>query len=295
MHINDKKNFAEIGNIFKIDKSVVRRIIKRFQHRGTVSPAKKSGRPKKTTAHQDHLLKRISTSNPQLTANQVKKAADVVTVHDRTIRRRLNNFGLFGRRPAKKPLISVKNRKRRLQFARDHLNWSTDQWKKVLWSDESKFNLFSSDGIRYIRRPINRRFDPRYTVPTVKHGGGSIMVWGCFSGNGIGPIHKIDGIMDRFGYRDIMANVMLPFFRTHMPRGSLFQQDNDPKHSSKLVDQWFKQKKVKKMDWPAQSPDLNPIENLWDEVERRIRHRTYSNSNDLWAAIQKSWGIYQFR
>jgi hypothetical protein len=201
----------------------------------------------------------------------------------------LNHFGLFGRRPAKKPLISVKNRKRRIAFAKEHLNWTTEQWKNVLWSDESKFNLFSSDGIRYVRRPINSRYQPKYTVPTVKHGGGSIMVWGAFSGNGMGPIHRINGIMDRFVYKEILSSQMLPYARQKMPKKWIFQQDNDPKHTSRVVKEWFQLRKVKVMDWPAQSPDLNPIENLWDEVERRIRHRTYPNLNDLWINIEKSW------
>ena len=81
-------------------------------------------------------------------------------------------------KPSKKPWISKKNVKARLKFARDHLDWSVADWGRVLWSDESKFNLFSSDGIRYVRRPPGQRNNPKYQVPTVKHGGGSVMIWG---------------------------------------------------------------------------------------------------------------------
>lgn len=86
--------------------------------------------------------------------------------------------GLVGARPSKKPLISTKNARARLKFAQAHKDWSIGDWSRVLWSDESKFNLFSSDGIRYVRRPSGSRNDKKYQVPTVKHGGGSIMVWG---------------------------------------------------------------------------------------------------------------------
>ena len=120
------------------------------------------------------------------------------------MKRRLNSRGIFGRRPSKKPLISKKNRKARLQFAREHRNWTIKDWSKILWSDESKYNLFSSDGIKYIRRPENQRDNVRYQVPTVKHGGGSVMVWGCFSRDGIGPLHRITGIMDRYVYEEIL-------------------------------------------------------------------------------------------
>lgn len=99
-----------------------------------------------------------------------------ISVH--TARRRLRAAELYARRPAKKPFISEKNRKARLAFARRYQHWTKDDWSKVLWSDESKFNLFNSDGIRYVRRPIGQRFNPKYQVSTVKHGGGNVIVWG---------------------------------------------------------------------------------------------------------------------
>jgi Transposase len=93
-----------------------------------------------------------------------------------TFQRRLRQHGLFGSRPVKKPLISAKNRKARVEFARKHLNWNQQQWSKVLFSDESKFNLFVSDSIKWIIRPINQQNNPKYQLPTVKHGGGNIMI-----------------------------------------------------------------------------------------------------------------------
>lgn len=86
--------------------------------------------------------------------------------------------GLIGAKPSKKPLLSKKNVRARMKFAREHRDWSVADWGRVLWSDESKFNLFSTDGIRYVRRPIGKRNDPKYQIPTVKHGGGSVMIWG---------------------------------------------------------------------------------------------------------------------
>lgn len=93
-----------------------------------------------------------------------------------TARRILRFAGLPARRPAKKPYISRKNRAARLRFAREHEHWAAEDWARVLWSDESKFNLFGSDGINYVRRPAGKRFDRKYTRPTVKHGGGNIMI-----------------------------------------------------------------------------------------------------------------------
>uniref|UniRef100_A0A8R1HM74 HTH_Tnp_Tc3_2 domain-containing protein n=1 Tax=Caenorhabditis japonica TaxID=281687 RepID=A0A8R1HM74_CAEJA len=93
----------------------------------------------------------------------------------KTIRRRLQANGLHGRRPVRKPFISEKNRRARVAWARAHLNWGRAEWAKHIWSDESKFNMFGSDGNTWIRRPVGARYLPKYQLPTVKHGGGSCM------------------------------------------------------------------------------------------------------------------------
>ena len=115
------------------------------------------------------------------------------------------------------------------------------------------------------------------------------MVWGCFSRSGTGPLVRIDTIMDRFVYRDILRNHMLPYAEEEMPLRWEFQQDNDPKHKSRLIQNWFSENNVPVMEWPSQSPDLNPIENLWDHLDRKIRNHKISNKDELFAVIQNEW------
>uniref|UniRef100_A0A8R1HSJ7 G_PROTEIN_RECEP_F1_2 domain-containing protein n=1 Tax=Caenorhabditis japonica TaxID=281687 RepID=A0A8R1HSJ7_CAEJA len=178
----------------------------------------------------------------------------------RTIKRRLQANGLHGRRPVRKPFISEKNRRVRVAWARAHLNWGRAEWAKHIWSDESKFNMFGSDGNAWIRRPVGARYLPKYQLPTVKHGGGSCMVWGCFSAGSMGPLRRIQGIMDRFQYDDILENTMRSWALRNVGRAYVFQQDNDPKHTSLHVRNWFHRRRVDVLDWPSQSPDLNQIE-----------------------------------
>lgn len=178
-----------------------------------------------------------------------------------------------------------KNLKRRFNFVKLHKDKPLGFWKKILWSDESKFNLFGSDGKVYVRRPQNKELDPKYTLKTVKHGGGNIMVWGAFSWR-VGPLVRINGRMDQHVYKGILENVMEPYSFAHMPISYVFQHDNDPQHTSRIVKQWFADTKTNVLDWPAQSPDLNPIENLWADVERGLRTK---NSDELFQNIKAVW------
>ena len=206
-----------------------------------------------------------------------------------TIRNRLISVGLHARNPAKKAYVSAKNRQERITFAKEHIGWTTQQWSTVLWSDESKFNLFGSDGRCKVWRPNREKYNPLYQKPTVKHGGGNVLIWGAFSRSGTGPLIQITGIMDRFVYRDILEKAMLPYARVRMPRKWTFQQDNDPKHSSKVLQEWLVKNKVDVLKWPSQSPDLNPIEHLWNEMGRRLGAQHFSNSNQLYEKLREIW------
>uniref|UniRef100_A0A3B4AA51 Transposase Tc1-like domain-containing protein n=1 Tax=Periophthalmus magnuspinnatus TaxID=409849 RepID=A0A3B4AA51_9GOBI len=125
-----------------------------------------------------------------------------------TVRRRLCEANLFPRIPRKIPLLKKRHAEKRLQFAKEHINWPKEKWRNILWTDASKIVLFRCKGHRQcVRRPPNSEFKPQYTVKTVKHGFASIMIWACFS-YGVGPIYRIPGVMDQFAYLRIPEEVM---------------------------------------------------------------------------------------
>lgn len=308
---NGRSN-RDIASEFHIDQRTVGRIYARFQKTQNVIRKPGSGRPRKSSERQERAITHQIKCNPKRTAMEAKRYSaehlrHLVSVW--TVRRILRRAKLFARRPAHKPLISKKNRIARIQFARKYGHWNSDDWAKVVWSDESKFCLFSSSGIKWIRRPNGKRFDPKYQIPTVKHGGGNVMVWGrknfyfaqiehflmkllflgCFSRDSIGPLVRIEGIMDKFKYLDILETSMLPHAREKMGPTWFFQHDRDPKHTSHVVRTWLNSEEIRVLEWPAQSPDLNPIEHLWEVLGRQIRSEKLKNLDDLMQKLQLEW------
>ena len=122
----------------------------------------------------------------------------------------------------------------------------------VIWSDETKIELFGHGHDRcYVWRKKGEACKPKNTIPTVKHGGGRIM-WGCFAARGTGALHKIDGIMMEKNYVKILKQLLKTSARKlKLGHKWIFQMDNDPKPTSKVVAKWLKDNKVKVLEWPS--------------------------------------------
>ncbi len=131
-------------------------------------------------------------------------------VSAQTIQHTLQQVRLHGRRPRRKPLLKLAHKKACKQFAEDNLAKSMNYWNHVLWSDESKVNLFDLDGVQHVWRRPGEEYQENCALPTVKHGGGSIMVWGCMSAAGSGELRFIEGNMDSNMYCDILKQNIMP-------------------------------------------------------------------------------------
>lgn len=280
---NQGFSYRKIAETLNCSKRMVENAVKYKFQRET------RGRKSKISPTLERSIMRFVKKNPFASSYQIKKEFSL-DVDASTIRKRLINHNLKAKRPRKVPFLSKRNVSRRILFANEHAKWPVEKWRNILWSDETKCNLFYPDcGTQHVRRPLNTAFNPQYTVKTVKHGGGSIMVWGCFSYQGVGPIYRIESTMTAVTYCNILNEVLLPYAEENMPLRWVFQQDNDPKHTSKLANKWFSDNNVNVLSWPAQSPDLNPIENLWQEVKVALRGKISTNKDTLWSLVEEAW------
>ena len=285
---------CEIARRLRISEGTVRYNIRKCVETGSMARAAGSGRPRKTDVRGDRFIKMVALQNRAATLRDIARSyedATGVDIGSDTVRRRLATHGIFRRIAKRKPLLTRRHKADRLRWARDHAHWTEDDWNSVLWTDESKFTIFGNGKRRVM---ISRRKGEAYRddclQPTVKFGGKSVMVWGCFAAKGVGALHQIDGVMDQKIYLKIVKNIGMQSAKSLLGDRYVWQQDNDPKHTARSVKRFFADSGVTVMQWPSQSPDLNPIEHLWDDIDRRLRQGVRATSAaDLFCKMQALW------
>ncbi len=193
----------------------------------------------------------------------------------------------------KEAVLSPRHMKQRMEFALRHQYWTEDDWNQVIWSDETKINRIGSDRCKWVWKKPGNGLAAKDVKGTVKFGGGSLMMWGCMTAQGVGYACHIDGHLDAETYTHIMDNELMQTVEYYgLEKDKLiFQQDNDPKHTSKKASNWFASEGIQLLEWPAQSPDLNPIEHLWSYLKARLAEydRHPKGILELWERVDNEW------
>jgi len=283
-------SYRTIAKIVNCGKSTVCDTLKRASTTGSTESMPRSGRPSLITIPQRNRLKRIitndKTKNRRLCTagvQQLWKKKSGQDVSTKTIRRVLYSTGLRNCIVRRKPLISPANIEARLAWCLEHQSWTKEDWSKVMWSDESTFSQFQqSRNSRVWREPADE-WALSCISATVKHSP-SRMYWGCFSRKGKGPIVALSGIANGESHVTILRKYVMPAMRRIFPNNDgWFQEDNARPHKSKVAMNFQAENGFLTLTWPAQSPDLNPIENLWAEIKKNIRayKKPPSNLADL--------------
>ncbi len=282
----------DISSRLKTPKSTVAWYSKNFKFKST----SKAGRPKKLSERDElFCVKQISTGKTSTVVQlrkELKHRFGIEVVTD-TIAKMLKKKGLKSAEKKKKPLLSQKNIKARFEFAKTHQYWTSDDWDRVIFSDETKINRFNSDGRTWYWSRDPSVLNDHSVQPTVKHGGGRILMWGCMTSKGVGYASRIDTTMDQHLYKSILEDELMQTIDYYDLDSTkvIFQHDNDPKHTAKSVKEWLKDQEFQTMTWPAQSPDLNPIEHLWSHVKRKLNQfeSPPKGINELWERVQQVW------
>lgn len=163
----------------------------------------------------------------------------------------------------------------------------------MIWSDEKKFNLDGPDGFKYYWHDLRK--EKRFFSQRVK-GGGSLMVWAGFCPAGKLQLAFVPHKLNSLRYQQVLNEHLLPFYQCRQRAMFMFMQDNAPCHASRSTHAWLADQNVPTLEWPSCSPDLNPIENLWGIIVRRIYadNKQYQSVDELRHAVELAWrGIEQ--
>lgn len=283
----------EIAKRTGVSKSKVGELRKKM---GLDNTEVKTGRPTKLSETDDRAISRLIRSGKADTAVQVAQymnSQSEETISVSTVRRSLKKQNMKAVVKKKKPMLTKWHKKARLAFANQYKEFTEEDWKRIIWSDESKINRLGSDGQKYTWKKTGEPLLEREIIGTKKFGGGNIMVWGCMGWSGVGKMVYVEGKMDAEQYCSILDDGLLGTLEKFEleTEDIIFQQDNDPKHTSKLAKKWFQDNEINLLSWPAQSPDLNPIEHLWGLLKRKIYDYEFpaEGVEEIWERAAKAW------
>jgi transposase len=228
-----------------------------------------------------------AASGKIITAKKIKDDLGLV-VSVRTIRKELSSCPTLIRKKLKqKPKLTQKHKDARVEMCTKWLRERLD-WDTVVFSDEKKFNLDGPDSFEYYWHNLNG--EEKY-LSKRKFGGGSLMVWGAIGSNGKSDLIVINGRMCSGDYCEMLKNHLLPSEKKVGGKNWIFQQDNAAIHTSKESMEWFKTKKINVLNWPSIIPDLNPIENVWGLLVRKLFSdgKQFNSVRDLVENLIAEW------
>lgn len=287
-----KSTRIEIAEVLELSYPTVCDVIRKYEKDGTTIPAPRPGKKPVLTERDIRQLTKITKKNRTTTLEEKTEELNhalTVTVSSKTVQRTLHTEGYYARTAKKKPLVSEANRKKRLAWCQMTKNWS-EEWNRVIFSDESRIEIFSNDSHQWVWRQPDEKYKIECLRPTVKKSDG-IMVWGCFCKDRLGPLVVVEGRITGERYRNLLEEHLLPFLNELGNEDYTFQDDNAAAHTAKVVKEWKEENLTNILGWPAQSPDLNPIEHLWAELKVGVRaHKPRpKNKRELEVIVKEEW------
>ncbi len=290
---HDGRSHSYIARHIDCTRDTVRAVLARHAATGSPGSGARSGRPRCTDDALDTAIAVTAHIDKFTSPRQIKRQL-FLSVSTDTIDRRLQEAGLFGRVARHKRDYSADEVRKRLSFAEGYKDWTAEQWEKVLFSDEKCFYGKGFCGRVWVRRPKGEALNPEYCVHKQAHPV-KVNVWAAFCAGGQGYCHIFNEKLDSHLYKRILTDNLLPSASLHFslapPRIEqwYFLHDNDPKHTSGVVREWLHNAGVSVLEFPPYSPDLNPIENLWNAMARAVEQHACNTMEELQDVVAAEW------
>ena len=286
------RSTLNVARTFNVHPTTINRLQRRLAETGTTADRPRPGAPRVTTPADDNRIRLSHLRNRFRMATQTAReipGRNNPRISAQTVRNRLRGYGLRARRPYKGLELTPARRRARRDWVTTHGRWTLQQWNNVLFTDESRFCIDNPDGRQRVWRRTGERYDDANVVQHNRWGGPSVMVWAGISFHHRTELHFIEGNINSNRYlTEILQPVAVPLVRRH---GLVFQQDNARPHTARVCTRYLQAQNVNVLPWPAYSPDLSPIEHLWDTLGRAVRRRVHQPANvrQLRIALREEW------
>lgn len=267
VYLQDGMPIRNIAHIINVNKKTVQNIKHKWETEGNVNRKKPTGRPKISTQEQDNALLRYLEDNPfEVARNAIRLTA--FPASRSTASRRIKKSHLKNYAAAKKVILGNEHKQARVIFALNNI--LRENWNSVVYTDEKVFQSCFTGNIR-VYRPRGKRFNEEFVHNSEKSGRFSVNVWAWLSFRGLGVCWIVNERFNAITYRNILENIMLPSVSEHFPdQNFIYQQDNCPVHNAAIITEWFERQNIERLMWPAKSPDINILENVWGLMTKKI-------------------------
>ncbi|GFU56560.1 transposable element Tcb2 transposase [Trichonephila clavipes] len=264
---------AEVAQAIGVSQSVISRIWNRFLETGSAGRRPGQGRRRATTPNKDRYLVLTARRhrNMNATLQQHLRSATGTTFSTQTVRNRLHGVGLYARRWMVSVRLTSRHRRDRRDWATEHVNWSRNERSNVLFSDESRFFAHPNNRRIFIWRECGSRNNPASVHESVRFSGEGVLVYGGPSIDGRTDLYIIrDGLLTARLYSDeILRPIVVPYAAA-IGDDFILMDDNCRPHCANLVEDFLFEEGIVRREWPVSSPDMNPIDHVWDALGRRV-------------------------
>lgn len=284
-------NFKEIAKTVQVSLASIYNIQNKLQKKIPLKPKHRTKKARKTTEAEDRIIMRVIKENRKCSRKEICSLllSYGIQISMCTLTRRLKQFGYGFHRNTKKFLLTAKMIQKRKQWLRKHKSWKQQQWNLCVFSDEATVEL-GMDRKKQCIRKIGEKYNIKCIHQRVKFPV-KVMVWSYITSRGLGPIVIVDGMVNADKYIQILEAYLFSSVHLHFKRSEkwIFQQDSAPCHTAKKVKDYFLKKKRALLEWPGNSPDFNPIENVWTVLKDEIAKKFPKTKMELIEVIKNEW------